>query len=133
MSKYIRTKDNVYKVGATMKIDNNIIEYDCSKIISNNGLTNTMILRHIKITDVIKESDIIEELCDEFVIKYKDEYKYMVGGDKPFISNSRPFSYKNSEKIRNNLKYYDYYGCIWTDKGLIYVAKMNEKGELELL
>ena len=25
------------------------------------------------------------------------------------------------------------YGAIWTDKGLIYVAKMNEKGELELL
>lgn len=24
------------------------------------------------------------------------------------------------------------YGAIWTDKGLIYVAKMNEKGELEL-
>ena len=25
------------------------------------------------------------------------------------------------------------YGAIWTDKGLIYVAKMNDKGELELL
>ena len=25
------------------------------------------------------------------------------------------------------------YGAIWTDKGLIYVAKMNEEGELELL
>ena len=25
------------------------------------------------------------------------------------------------------------YGAIWTDKGLIYVAKMNKKGELELL
>ena len=25
------------------------------------------------------------------------------------------------------------YGAIWTDKGLIYVAKMNEKRELELL
>lgn len=25
------------------------------------------------------------------------------------------------------------YGAIWTDKGLIYVAQMNEKGELELL
>ena len=24
-------------------------------------------------------------------------------------------------------------GAIWTDKGLIYVAKMNDKGELELL
>lgn len=25
------------------------------------------------------------------------------------------------------------YGAIWTNKGLIYVAKMNDKGELELL
>ena len=25
------------------------------------------------------------------------------------------------------------YGAIWTSKGLIYVAKMNDKGELELL
>ena len=25
------------------------------------------------------------------------------------------------------------YGAIWTDKGLIYAAKMNDKGELELL
>ena len=26
-----------------------------------------------------------------------------------------------------------FYGAIWTSKGLIYVAKMNEKGDLELL
>ena len=25
------------------------------------------------------------------------------------------------------------YGAIWTDKGLVYVIKMNEKGEFELL
>ena len=25
------------------------------------------------------------------------------------------------------------YGAIWTNKGLIYVAEMNDKGELELL
>ena len=25
------------------------------------------------------------------------------------------------------------YGAIWTSKGLIYVAKMNDKGELELI
>ena len=31
------------------------------------------------------------------------------------------------------LEDYDWYGAIWTDKGLIYVAKMNSNGELELL
>jgi hypothetical protein len=25
------------------------------------------------------------------------------------------------------------YGAVWTDEGLIYVAQMNKKGELELL
>ena len=25
------------------------------------------------------------------------------------------------------------YGAIWTDKGLIYVARMNEEGKFELL
>ena len=28
---------------------------------------------------------------------------------------------------------YNIYGAIWTDKGLIYVAKMNDKGDLELI
>ena len=32
------------------------------------------------------------------------------------------------EKIFSKLKTY-----LWTDKGLIYVAKMNKKGEVELL
>lgn len=28
---------------------------------------------------------------------------------------------------------WDIYGAIWTPKGLIYVAQLNERGELELL
>ena len=65
----------------------------------------------------IKEADTIEELCDEFVIKDVNE-KYA------YIREERPdILYQNCE----------IYGAIWTDKGLIYVAKMNEEGELELL
>ena len=39
------------------------------------------------------------------------------------------------EQYNTKLRYggCDLFGAIWTDKGLIYVAKMNEKGELELL
>lgn len=36
-------------------------------------------------------------------------------------------------KRENNYPTAQIYGAIWTDKGLIYVAKMNDKGELELL
>ena len=66
-------------------------------------------------SEIIKQADTIEELCDEFVMISGGKHKLDIGchsyGDK---------------KIQ-------IYGAIWTDKGLIYVAKMNEKGELELL
>lgn len=60
----------------------------------------------------VKQADTIEELCDEFVI---------IADDKPYI------------RVPAGNTNFQTYGAIWTDKGLIYVAKMNEKGELELL
>lgn len=70
---------------------------------------------------LIKQADTIEELCDAFVYvtdikrqivtQYKEQCIYFFEGEKPIA----------------------YYGAIWTEKGLIYVAKMNDKGELELL
>lgn len=70
--------------------------------------------------EVINQADTIEELCDEFVVdKFgeKDIYKEMSIG-------------LIQKHIARNHKIY---GAIWTYKGLIYVAKMNDKGELELL
>ena len=61
-----------------------------------------------------KTADTIEELCDEFVGIRKDNTKELL-------------------RYRPNYKYVATYGAIWTDRGLIYVAKMNDKGELELL
>ena len=70
-----------------------------------------------------KTADTIEKLCDEFVYvncKYDDldmGYQYR--------------NYKNLDDIRyGEVKIY---GAIWTDKGLIYVAKMNKEGQFELL
>ena len=76
-------------------------------------------------------ADNIEELCDEFIIKVQDtkskEYGYLIidklGGYEKVLSLNKQ-AQENGAII---------YGAIWTDKGLIYVAKMNEKGELELL
>ena len=39
----------------------------------------------------------------------------------------------NFNFAKNSCIYDVLYGAIWTDKGLIYVAKMNEDDELELL
>ena len=65
--------------------------------------------------DIINQADTIKELCDDFVMISDGKHKLDIGCH----------SYSD-EKIQ-------IYGAIWTDKGLIYVAKMNEKGELELL
>ena len=64
--------------------------------------------------DIIKQADSIEELCDEFVcentvLDYEQKTKLLAVG------------------------FTKVYGAIWTNKGLIYVAKMNENGEMELL
>ena len=65
-------------------------------------------------------ADTIEELCDEFVIFNSNDV--CVG----IINNYETAIYKSPYKAT-------IYGAIWTDKGLIYVAKIKDKGELELL
>ena len=66
----------------------------------------------------------IEELCDTFV--------FIVGEGKLVIDSfTKSKEYYNSGKKENMV--FSLYGAIWTDKGLIYVAKMNDKGELELI
>lgn len=75
--------------------------------------------------EIIKQADSIEELCDHFIVKYQNDYSI--------------FSDFRDLKRHYDLYKQDYhrvigrYGAIWTDKGLIYVAKLNDKGELELI
>lgn len=67
-----------------------------------------------------KTSDTIEELCDEFV-----------GVDNTCENGHqllRAIPYKCANFWNGGV-----YGAIWTSKGLIYIAKMNDKGELELI
>lgn len=70
---------------------------------------------------VINQADTIEELCDAYVVKSGEAYIV--------------WQILSFDQIRLNYKskVYEIYGAIWTDKGLIYVAKMNEKGELVLI
>ena len=64
----------------------------------------------------VDKADTIEELCDEFVVVIEN---------KPHLI---PREWLKQEIIVDVL-----YGAIWTEWGLKYVAKMNDKGELELL
>lgn len=66
--------------------------------------------------EIVDKADTIEELCDEFVVVIEN---------KPHLI---PREWLKQEIIVDVL-----YGAIWTEWGLKYVAKMNDKGELELL
>lgn len=65
-----------------------------------------------------KTSDNLEDLCDDFVMINNSCFT------KPQIIDFIQLDMYKGETI---------YGAIWTDKGLIYVAKLNENGELELI
>lgn len=118
--KYILTKNEIYEVHH----EDDTWFYAIEK---NNPNAYLLVYKE----DVIKQADTIEELCDKFVYK-KELYKKIAKGE----------DWENQTIIRlYGMSFFDLYieewnniyGAIWTDKGLIYVAKMNDKGELELL
>ena len=74
---------------------------------------------------IVKVADTIEELCDEFIIE--NDYCGQ-------ISQSRYFDFEVAKQNIDIASNDVIYGALRiAGKGLIYVAKMNEKGELELL
>jgi len=112
--KYIRTKDNVW-----------LFEDGYAKRPAFNNCI--MILPRSYNLENCKQADTIEDLCDCFIIEY---------------TNTEPTMFLNFCHLQRHHDLYgqDYhnvagrYGCIWVaGKGLKYVAKMNDKGELELL
>ena len=121
---FIKTKKAIYKV-LDVDYKNNTKVYHTA--------TETFTKRL-----VLKEAKTIEELCDMFFMVYNrgkrkpeivdlgldeddewDEYEAM---------DLEP--YKDVCYIQHNV---DLYGAIYTDKGLIYVAKMNNEREFELI
>ena len=106
--RYIRTKETDCCIIDTIKYKE-ITSEDC----------------FIPENEIVNEADTIEELCDEFVIAYENGAR-IVYGDLEWAKVKARVNSKIS--IKSII-----YGAIWTDKGLIYVAKMSNKGELELL
>ena len=74
--------------------------------------------------EIIDEANTIEELCDEFIVVSDN-------CEKPIIS-TLPFN-ELQLYAKGRTKYAICYGAIWTEWGLKYIAKMNSKGEFELL
>lgn len=80
----------------------------------------------IKMFDILKQANTIDALCDYCV--YYNAYKDLVFRKLP-LSTSFASLYRDLQKgYINDVKL-----GILTDKGLIFVARMNDKGELELL
>jgi hypothetical protein len=112
--KYIRTEKGIYEVVGADSCSYLNAPPEMYYITSYN--------KNILKSKVIAQADTIEELCDEFVLVNENVFT------KPQMLED--------DYNRIDLNYYkneDIYGAIWTDKGLIYVAKMNEKGELCLI
>lgn len=70
---------------------------------------------------VIKESENIEELCDEFIL-FDDENKIHYKSQEGAMWWLGASLYPKSVR-----------GAIFTNEGIIYVAKCNENNELELI
>lgn len=125
--KYVRTNDNrIYQVY------DKVLEYKGDK---RYQLVDSRF--EISLNDIVKQADTIQEVCDELAVKYQ---------------NKLPILQRISEMEKcmklNHITWEEHFGLLskslnkkleWvklgihTDEGLIYVAKMNSKGELELL
>ena len=123
--KYVRTKQEIFKEKRRFKEikDGKIYEYSVVPF-----KHHLMPIIYIPVSDIIKEADTIEKLCDEFI--FNKERVVVLGIDNGYMKGF----YDNwIDKITWQHIKEGIYGAIWTDKGLIYVAKMNEKGEFELV
>ena len=95
-------------------------------IIDEQGLHYSIRPDEVKnVTEELPQADTIEELCDMFVVVDKERHIQLSN-----VEDTNKECLKRDFFVSNN---YIVYGAIWTDKGLIYVAKMNEQGEWVLL
>ena len=104
---FIRTQDGVWLNGGTFG-------YPCERIVGKKHEYDWGVCFDKK--DIIKQANTINLLCDRFVVIYENE---------------EPVPYKNYLDAVATQK--EVYGAIWCEWGLKYVAKINKKGELELL
>lgn len=123
MSKYIRTKNRIWKTEDVILIDEEHDEILWQKILRKPWFY----------IQEVKQADTLEELVDELVVVEPNNEDC----PRPYILDCFHLCTYNSwfEREKEHIKIGTIvvYGSIWVDGDLIRVAKMNEKGELELL
>ena len=75
----------------------------------------------------VKQADAIEDLCDGVYVEDKHNPHNW------FVMEIREYKNTSNADKKYMVKDWNFYAFIKTRKGLIYVAKMNRKGDLELL
>ncbi len=128
--KYIRTKDNVYEVYAREKRPDGCV-------ITTSGA-------RIPFTDILREADDVKELFDGYYLdidNHSFDTTQIYGKDELSKALEERKDWQNYSD-RKHLAYdICLYAFIKTDKGFVfvakintkYVAKINEKGDSELL
>ena len=115
---YIRTKDGVYEVEWNSCVE---MWYDVK--------TYKVFILDSMISKVdYKLSENLEELCDLFV---DEETKTIFHKHNGYVINWKTNMVYSLKALSES--YHSVKGAIYTDEGLIYVAKMNDKGDLELI
>ena len=109
--KYVRTKDGIFEV---------IGERENFVRVKFSGTQGVDIHKEM----IKNRSDSIKDLCNAFV---NVEIAGGFEGEFHVYKDLELAKYAADEKVT------EIYGAIRTDKGLIYVAKLNDKGKLELL
>lgn len=120
--KYIKTENGVFEFTENMHITEN---YLIDSYVNDEDVFGNKDIMYEDLGKIIKQADTIEELCDSFVAI----------GNKHLIWDKQHLDV-TFEQVKQSYSAYgifDIYGAIWTSKGLIYVAKINDKGELVLI
>lgn len=114
--KYVRTKDRVSLLRQPITMENRYIVKDSDDSFEVVIDEETLLKRY-------KVADTIEELCDCFVVVK----------NRHIIWDKQQWQDLTLEEVKESYSNeFEVYGAIWTEKGLIYVAKLNKKGDLEL-
>lgn len=123
MMRYIRTKDGIYEYGTNGHKNPPyycVPNCDDTKLLIKDGLARDY---PIEEHTIIKQADSIKELCDAAIVDHTICIDHKWGGA----------DWERAMKLKSLFPNSKLRGAIWTDKGLIYVAELNDEGKLELL
>lgn len=128
MSKYVRTNDGIYELNP----NNYVVELGFDDFVTINAVHKGIL--GIKSDSILQQADTIKELCDGFCLEVESEHYHNCLTN---LLNNIFVNYKAFMRNYNNwferLKYGEVtklsgYGFIKTDKGLIYVCKVEDGG-----